>query len=50
MPASKNSFLDHMRWFRAACRSAGAEAIVSLETWQAFARRGEEHLAFFPQN
>jgi hypothetical protein len=49
MPASKNSFLDHMRWFRAACRSAGAEAIVSLETWQAFVRRGEQHLAFFPQ-
>lgn len=49
MPASKNSFLDHMRWFRAACRSAGAEAIVSLETWHAFVRRGDQHLAFFPQ-
>lgn len=49
MFASKNSFLDHVKWFRTACRSVGAEAIVALESWQAFVRQGDRHTAFYPQ-
>ena len=49
MAVSKNSFLDHVRLFRSACRDAGAEAIVAMDSWQAFARQGDRHAVFYPQ-
>lgn len=49
MNVSKNNLLDHIRLFRSACREAGAEAIVALESWNAFARQGEKHTVFYPQ-
>lgn len=49
MAVSKNNFFDHLRCFRTACRAAGAEAIISLESWQAFVRQGEKHVVFYPQ-
>lgn len=49
MAASKNNFLDHLRLFRSACRAVGAEVIISMESWQAFARQGDRHTTFYPQ-
>ncbi|HVE53981.1 MAG TPA: hypothetical protein VNB23_11425 [Ramlibacter sp.] len=46
---SKNNFLDHIKLFRSACREAGAEVIVAMESWHAFARQGEKHTVFYPQ-
>lgn len=49
MPASKNSFIDHVKWFRNAVRTAGGEAIVAMDSWQAFVRKDDRQYVFFPQ-
>jgi hypothetical protein len=49
VPVSRTNFFDHLRLFRAACRAVRTEAIVSLESWQAFVRQGERHVALHPR-
>lgn len=49
MTTSKNSFLDHVKWFRKGVNAASGEAIVALDTWIAFIRQGKKHLELFPQ-
>lgn len=49
MPASRNSFFDHFKWFRSAAASAGAQGFVTLEGCHAMVRWGEQQRVFHPQ-
>ncbi len=49
MEASKNEFLDHVKWLRHAVMAAGAEFIVAGDSLQALLRRGSHHWLLHPQ-
>jgi hypothetical protein len=49
MPASKNSFFDHVKWFRKAALEAHADGFIALDNLHAYVRQGDRRYTFFPQ-
>lgn len=46
---SKNSLLHHHMWLRAAIQEAGAEALLSFDTYEAVIRRGAAYWMMYPK-
>jgi hypothetical protein len=49
VPASKNSFMDHVKWLRIGVQSAGGDLLLAGNTMQALLRMGGRHWALYPQ-
>lgn len=49
MPASKNSFMDHVKWLRIGVQSAGGDLLLAGNSMQALLRHGPRHWALHPQ-
>jgi hypothetical protein len=48
-PPSKDNFLDHVKWLRAAVQAQGAELLLAGDSLDALIRRGARHWVLHPQ-